>query len=57
MEKSTVVIKIREDSTPEQDPPTESFKLVLSSSAGGGTQPTVVFSVPEMEVHIKDNDY
>ena len=57
MERSTVVVRIREDSTTEQDPPTESFRLVLSSNAGGGMQPAVVFSVPEMEVHIKDNDY
>ena len=57
VERSTVVVRIREDSTPEQDPPTESFRLVLSSNAGGGMQPAVVFSVPEMEVHIRDNDY
>ena len=58
VERSTVVVRIREDSTPEQDPLTESFRLVLSSSAaGGGMQPAVVFSVPEMEVHIRDNDY
>ena len=58
MERSTVVVRIREDSSPEQDPPTESFRLVLSSSAAGeGMQPAVVFSVPEMEVHIRDNDY
>ena len=57
VERSTVVVRIREDSTPEQDPPIESFRVVLSSSAGGGMQPAVVFSVPEMEVHIRDNDY
>ena len=57
VERSTVVVRIREDSAPEQDPPTESFRLVLSSNAGGGMQHAVVFSVPEMEVHIRDNDY
>ena len=51
------MVRIREDSIREQDPPSETFRLVLSSSAGGGMQPAVVFSVPEMEVHIRDNDY